>query len=285
MRSLSDAWNRADHWSTRRQILAIVAADLRSYMIKDYFPGVSDGLIKVARRHAYSMGIIFYSHYSCERLINRIGRGAPVDLKRLPMQRFSAAQIEHFIEFILSPFISIDLPFGERNYKLSTGEKIVVPNMIRNMIHSRIIAQYNAYCQATTNGGFVPLKDTILFSILHQCPAAIRKSLSGLDNTSADGSTAFEELDAICDQLISFGRFSRISGKYIKFLTRPLGAPSDEIAQVKKSLHQSRNYLKLGYKMHVSTNSCVPDHCSAFALSDSKNPYWRAKCTHQHDEM
>jgi hypothetical protein len=123
------------------------------------------------------------------------------------MQRFTANQIEHFIEFILSPIISVDLPFGERNYKLSTGEKVVVPNMIRNMIHSRIIAQYKVYCQSTTSDGFSPLNDTVLFGILHQCPAAIRKTLSGLDNISADGSTAFDEMTVMCNKLGGFGKF------------------------------------------------------------------------------
>lgn len=60
MRSVSDAWDRADHWSTRRQILAIVAGDLNSVVIKEHFPGVSDWQIRMARRHAYSMGNSFY---------------------------------------------------------------------------------------------------------------------------------------------------------------------------------------------------------------------------------
>ena len=201
------------------------------------------------------------------------------------MQRFSSDQIEHFVEFVLSPLISVDLPFGERNYKLSTGERFTVPNMIRNMIHSRIIAQYKAYCESTTNGEFSPLKDTVLFSILHQCPAAVRKSLSGLDNTSSDGSAAFEELIVLCDQLLSFGRSSKQSGKRVRIiLPSSLGTPSDDIVQMKRDLHQSRNYLKLGYKMHVSRDSTVADHCSMFALSDPKNAYWRSQCSHQHDE-
>jgi uncharacterized membrane protein len=122
------------------------------------------------------------------------------------MQRFSVSQIEHFIEFILSPIISVDLPFGERTYKLSSGERVVVPNMIRNMIHSRIIAQYKAYCQSTASSSFIPLNDTVLFSILHRCPASIRKSLAGLDNISADGTTACDELTLMCDKVVSFGK-------------------------------------------------------------------------------
>ena len=145
-----------------------------------------------------------------------IGRGTPLDLNRLPQQRFSVNQVEHFIEFILSPIISVDLPFGERTYKLTTGEKVVVPNMIRNMIHSRIIDQYEAYCQSTTSDGFIPLNDTVLFNILRQCPAAIRKSLSGLDNISADGAIAFDELVSICDQLVGFGKLNTAKYQLVK---------------------------------------------------------------------
>ena len=77
--------------------------------------------------------------------------------------------------------------------------------MIRNMIHSRIIAQYKVYCQSTASSSFIPLNETVLFSILHRCPASTRKSLSGLDNISADGTTACDELNVMCDQLVSFG--------------------------------------------------------------------------------
>ena len=56
MKSLPDAWDRAENWSTRRQILSIIAPDLHSYMLKEYFNGAIDGLIKIARHHAYSLG-------------------------------------------------------------------------------------------------------------------------------------------------------------------------------------------------------------------------------------
>lgn len=120
------------------------------------------------------------------------------------MQRFTSCQIEHFIEFLLSPIISIDLPFGDKTYKLSTGEKLIVPNMIRNMIHSRIIEQYKEY-SSTTGHDFTPLSDTVLFAILHRCPSAVRKSLAGLDNISADGVAACDELASLCDQLVTHG--------------------------------------------------------------------------------
>ena len=155
--------------------------------------------------HLVRLLLIYFLHI----LRLHVDRGAAIDLNPLPVQRFSSNQVEHFIEFILSPIVSIDLPFGERTYKLSTGEKVVVPNMIRNMIHSRIIDQYRIFCQSTTNGEFSPLSDAVLFNILRKCPAAVRKSLSGLDNITADGANAFDELVSICDQLSAFGESSK----------------------------------------------------------------------------
>ena len=61
-------------------------------------------------------------------------------------QRFSFAQLEHFIDFIVSPHICTDIPFGENRLKLSDGTILFVPNTIRNMPLSRIINQYTAFC-------------------------------------------------------------------------------------------------------------------------------------------
>jgi hypothetical protein len=57
----------------------------------------------------------------------------------------------------------------------------------------------------TTSGKFQPLSDSVLFAILKHCPASVRKRLAGLDNISAEGSNAFEELSKLCDKMISFG--------------------------------------------------------------------------------
>jgi hypothetical protein len=64
-----------------------------------------------------------------------------------------------------------------------------------------------------------------------------------------------------------------------------VGIKIDEIVELKKALHDSRNYIKLEYKSHVSTSSTVADHCSVFSLSDSKNEEWRQRCSHEHHEV
>ena len=54
--SLKDAYARAELWSTKRQLLSIVAADLPTRLLKTEFPGLTDWKIKAARSQAYFQG-------------------------------------------------------------------------------------------------------------------------------------------------------------------------------------------------------------------------------------
>ncbi len=53
IRSPTDAYSRAEHWSTKRQLLSIVAADLPTRLLKTEFPGLTDWKIKAARAQAF----------------------------------------------------------------------------------------------------------------------------------------------------------------------------------------------------------------------------------------
>jgi len=176
----------------------------------------------------------------------------------------------------------MDLPFGIKHLKLTTGEIIDVPDTIRNTTHSRIIRQYYLFCEETINSEFTPLSDTTLFNILKGCSASIRKSLSGLDNYSTNGSTAFDVLTTLCEELANYREYYNfyIISMTISFLY--IDVPADDIKQLKKILRQCRNYLKLDYKLHVTTSSSVPDHCSTYALGDSTEKDWYESC-HDHD--
>lgn len=56
MKALKDAYARAEHWSTKRQLLSIVAADLPTHLLKAEFPELTDWKIKAARAQAYFHG-------------------------------------------------------------------------------------------------------------------------------------------------------------------------------------------------------------------------------------
>ena len=123
------------------------------------------------------------------------------------LERYNEQQVSHFLEFLLSPSITSDLPFGMKSIKMATGETLEVPNTCRNIIPTRIIRQYQNYCFETTDGDFQPLGHTSLMAILNACPASTRKSMAGIDEYSANGSTAFESLSKLCDELSSYGSY------------------------------------------------------------------------------
>ena len=130
-------------------------------------------------------------------------RGTLVNINRDPVVRYDEKQVQHFVDFFLSPHITNDMPFGEKKLKLSSGETLIVANTIRNAISTRIISQYRMYCDETQ---FKPLSDTILHDILKHCTASTRKSLSGLDTYSANGSSSFTALINLCDVLNNYGK-------------------------------------------------------------------------------
>ena len=212
IRSLKDAYFRAEHWSTKRQLLSIVAADLPKRLLKFEFPDLTDWKIKAARAHAFFQGkptiISALLTPPKHALFCITGRGIILDALRIPIERYTERQLCHFITFIQSPHITTDMPFGERKLKLSNGDQISVPDVIRNTIPSRIVSQYLAYCKETiadNETDFKPLGPSTLFAILRSCAASTRKSLAGLDNFSSDGSNAFDQLRRLCDELATFG--------------------------------------------------------------------------------
>jgi len=63
-----------------------------------------------------------------------------------------------------------------------------------------------------------------------------------------------------------------------------LGTSQQDIVQLKSILHQSRNYLKLDYKLHIARYSRIADHCANYGLSDPIEKKWSEDCDHDHDQ-
>ena len=72
IRSLVDAYSRAEHWSTKRQLLSIVAADLPARLLKTEFPELTDWKIKAARSQAFFQGSVQVSTRVRVSLVNFI---------------------------------------------------------------------------------------------------------------------------------------------------------------------------------------------------------------------
>lgn len=207
----AESYATAQHWSTRRQILSMMADKISFKELKEHIPTLTRYRYNIARRH---------------RLLH--GRAAPLPALENKRMKVEPSKLEHFVSFITSPHVIQDVPFGERLLKLSTGELVKTPNVIRTMIPERIVQQYEQYCKETA---FKPMSKRTLQRVLGVCSASTRTCLQGLDNFSAQGSDAFDELDSLVDRLIDFGK------------TQAWGR------DIKQQLRSSQQYLKGDYKV------------------------------------
>ena len=82
-------------------------------------------------------------------------------------------KLEDFISFITSSHVIQDVPFCERLLKLSTGEVIKTPNVIRMMILEHIVQQYQQYC---VERGFEPMTRRTPHRVLDESSASVTNS-------------------------------------------------------------------------------------------------------------
>ena len=164
------------------------------------------------------------------------GRGAPVIAKQSPRWRIDLNQLDHFLDFITSPYIVQDLPFGERFLKLSTGEVVQTPNVIRVSVSGHIIDQYVQYCNETE---VKPLSNSTLRRILSSCQASTRKSLQGLDYFVCEGSKAFDDLEQLIGNLVDSGFDARTA------------------QNLQMKLKEGKNYVKTDFKVRTYGNIII----------------------------
>ena len=187
MEALTECYANANRWDTKRQILSIMADKVSYRTLLKWIPNLSRYRFTVARKHILAHG-----------------RGVPEVSQRQTRMAVPQAKLDHFLDFITSPLIIQDLPFGEKSIKLSSKEVITVPNVVRLMIPESIAAQYQAYAEEC---GLTPLSRSTLLRILSVCSASVRKSLQSLDYISATG-----QYICFCLLFLSFSFF--MHGEY-----------------------------------------------------------------------
>jgi hypothetical protein len=246
MRTL-ESFRNAPSAIARQQVLSLIAPFVPLSDLHIYMPGLSP--------HYYKRARLFSKLYK---------PGAALPPKDTKRQKVSEKQLTTLIQFITSPPVVIDLPFGVATVTSSAGVKEEIPRVVRMQVNERIYQQYLAYMQETNQHELLLSRSTVL-RILHYCPATTRKSLRGLDYFSFAGSEGFSMLARIADNL---------------------GAMSDDQEWSKDAinrLNEAKRYLKTDYRLHIKKASRVPDHCIAFALSDPKNLAFKESMAHEHD--
>ena len=107
-------------------------------------------------------------------------------------------KLDHFLTFVDRPYFYQDVAYGQRTLKLESGERLAMPNIIRTVTRSTMIAQYLVFCE---DDGFQPLSRATMYRVLKAREASLRKSLQGLDNVSADGAESFQRINRIVEEL------------------------------------------------------------------------------------
>jgi len=105
LEALIECYENASHWSTRRQILSIIADKVSFTVLQKWIPDISRYRYNIARHHTVLHG-----------------RGAVVQPQKKTRMRVSPEQLDHFLVFITSSRIVQDLPFGEKTLKCYLDE-------------------------------------------------------------------------------------------------------------------------------------------------------------------
>jgi len=116
---------------------------------------------------------------------NDVGKGQLVQEEPVFRTRISSAQVQHFVDFISRPELVQDVAFGTKTLKLDSGDSIVIPAVVRTMIPSRTIDQYESYCEPEI---FVPAGKRSLYRMIKFCAAPQQKSLAGQENRTNESS-------------------------------------------------------------------------------------------------
>ena len=246
VQTLISAHNDAENWQTKRQILSLFVNDFSKTELQQMITGLTKWRVDQARCHATDEG-----------------EGQPLLDKPIFRIRLDRVKTDHFIDYISRPCFLQDVAYGTRKLKLDSGGRAVIPAVIRTLIPSRIIAQYQAYCREI---GFDPASERTLFRILEVCSASMQKSLNGLDYITTDGVQALETLEDIVSTL-----------KVENAVT------SNWEKETKQQLLDAKRYLKADFRLHVSRDERFADHCAVYALSPPNDPSFKSTCSHAHD--
>ena len=104
LQALAEAYNQAQSWQNRREILSIMAGVASYQTISVVIQGLT--------RYRYTLA-------NLHRLQH--GPSAPIPHHCFPRIRIDRRQLDHFLDFITSPHLVQDLPFGQKALKLSSA--------------------------------------------------------------------------------------------------------------------------------------------------------------------
>lgn len=126
--TLTTAYKNTPTKNLKIQILSLYILNYSTEELKklhEPFEKLSDPQIKIARHQAK---------------IN--GPGVPLKKAISHRVRIDMVKLDHFLTFVDRPYFYQDVAYGQRTLKLESGERLAMPNIIRTVTRSTMIAQY-----------------------------------------------------------------------------------------------------------------------------------------------
>ncbi|CAO4377340.1 unnamed protein product [Caenorhabditis nigoni] len=228
--------------NTRILILSLIANSVPFASVEKYIPGLTNYMYNKAKK---------FARRKRETVLNN----------HAAVERYNKEAVDAFIEFITSPIVLIGLPYGTRKVKMEDGDKIEIPNSIRQQSATEIIEMYTKILEENDQND-LKLGVSTMYKILTVCAATKRESTQCVDYFIAMGMESFDRLHSILDGWKDLG--------LLEF---------DTVKQMKTELYQAAQYLRTDYRLHVKQTSRVADHCAVYALSDPYNSALAESCS------
>ncbi|CAC5392141.1 unnamed protein product [Mytilus coruscus] len=115
---------KSESWQHRIQLLSMLSLFMTYQEVLQLIPDLTE-----------------FKYYTAKKHGEKFGYGLPVPPAETHRQKNGSNEIGQLLEFITSPHIIRDLPYGEKKLKLSDGTVQNVPNLVRCMGSSDIIQQ------------------------------------------------------------------------------------------------------------------------------------------------
>ena len=129
--------------------MTVVSVFVKHYtksQLQQMIPGLTIWRIDQARKHAAV-----------------VGAGVSEQQQSVVRYRLDSQKLDHFLDFISCPHYIQDVAYGTKRLQMSTGEVLEIPNLVRTVLSSHMVALYQNYCCEIE---FDPLTRSTPFALL-----------------------------------------------------------------------------------------------------------------------
>ncbi|XP_068738284.1 uncharacterized protein [Montipora capricornis] len=178
----------------------------------------------------------------------------------------------HLIDSVINRFITSRVAVDQPKQHTDDAIRIVIPYKDQDAAVSvkRQLRDLSSKVQKTIQPVFTSRKLKQDLSLREPKPNIVTQQcvvyLFKCDLCDAGGARAFEDLSVVLTQSLESG------------------ASKDRVKSIQEALKARKLYLKSDFKVHITEDSPIADHCSTFSLSDPSDEGLRQLCPHTHDQ-